>query len=1214
MKNIIIKKKLYFTIGLIILIFFGYIYYINSNIEVQERKCAYRIQRILIKKIKELDYIVKEINKTGNISSFKELDKKGLILLIYRGDSLLSWSNNSIYVPLKYDSIFFNKRISFNSNGWFFLKNYAFDDFKVVGIIRIKNEFLYENKYLKNRIHDDFRIKQDVILSEKPDKYNIYDNDGNFLFSIHIKNLVNKSILSYLLLIIYIFLILILFFVIAKLIIIQKSNVIRYLILVFLISIVIILRILQILTKFPALLYDSQLFNPVYFASSDLLPSLGDCLINSIIILCIFVLLLYFNRKYINKKTIVVLFENLLFTFYFFFLIYQIKVLVLNSSISFEFHKLGNLNFLTIIAFFIISIHLFVLMYILNYRFKTQDNLLSEKSILTIILFALMIFLSFNLTGYKIDLIFGLFFIAFYIFFSVLRKIFTPESYTFLVFQLLLLSLLTIYTILYYNNKKEKQNMQIIAENLSYEHDPVAEYLFEEVSSKIQNDSILKNYLFNLNITYDEIYKYLRDNYFSGYWIKYNLLFYDCRPYDSVIFKIPETYKAHCYNYFSILIEKYGMLLPNSNFYYMKNKSGRINYLGVFTFYDKKKNVEMSIFIELETRQNIDLPGYPAILLDENIKRNVYSQDYSYAKYKNGILISKYGDFSYSYHENYFNVLENKNIYFFRNNGFLHLVYKSKNDVTIVISKPILNVFDVILSFSYVFIFFYVLFLVIYAFHKLKEYKVIILTIKNKIQISLILILLISLVFTGLGIVFFSIKQQEKKNFEYLKEKIQSIYAELDSRFAFKTNIKVDDIFFNKNNNKEIDQFIYKLSDIFYTDINLYSIDGVLITTSRPEIFNRKLVGNLMNPEAYYEIIWNGKTEFIHYENIGKLKYLSAYIPYINARGKFLGFINLPYFIKEDIVKKEIINLLVTISNVYVILILLALVLSMVLSNTITRNLKMLKDRFSKIELLKKHELIEYKGNDEIAGLVNEYNRMVAELQKNAELLAKTEREMAWREMARQVAHEIKNPLTPMKLNVQYLYKAWKEKREDFDDVLKKVTEILIEQIDNLSRIASEFSNFAKMPQPINEKVNLEDILQKVMDLYSNQNVEIIKKIETELPIYLFVDKDQILRAFINLINNGIQSVPDDKYPRIEITIKRFEDKIKIEISDNGKGIPDDLKDKLFIPNFTTKSSGMGLGLAITKNIIESAGGSISFVSGINKGTTFIIILPEMKF
>jgi nitrogen fixation/metabolism regulation signal transduction histidine kinase len=239
---------------------------------------------------------------------------------------------------------------------------------------------------------------------------------------------------------------------------------------------------------------------------------------------------------------------------------------------------------------------------------------------------------------------------------------------------------------------------------------------------------------------------------------------------------------------------------------------------------------------------------------------------------------------------------------------------------------------------------------------------------------------------------------------------------------------------------------------------------------------------------------------------------------------------------------------------------------------------------------------------------------MVSELTENADKLAKSERESAWREMAKQIAHEIKNPLTPMKLSVQYLQKAWKDGIPDFDLRLEKFSNSLISQINNLSNIATEFSNFAKMPRARAEEVN---IIAKLSDsinlLESTENV----KFETDFggvkELYVYADKEQVLIVFSNLIQNGIQAVPKGRDAVIRIKAEELNDQVKISISDNGSGVPADLRDKLFIPNFTTKTSGMGLGLAIVKNIVVNAGGEIWYETEMNTGTTFFVTFPIYK-
>jgi nitrogen fixation/metabolism regulation signal transduction histidine kinase len=235
---------------------------------------------------------------------------------------------------------------------------------------------------------------------------------------------------------------------------------------------------------------------------------------------------------------------------------------------------------------------------------------------------------------------------------------------------------------------------------------------------------------------------------------------------------------------------------------------------------------------------------------------------------------------------------------------------------------------------------------------------------------------------------------------------------------------------------------------------------------------------------------------------------------------------------------------------------------------------------------------------------------MVDELTRSAELLARSERESAWREMAKQVAHEIKNPLTPMKLNVQHLERAWKDNPGEWEKNLKKITTTLVEQIDELSAIATEFSNFAQMPKANNVKLELKERISDVVGLFSKTAGIQFKTIFTDQETIIFADKEQISRVFINLIKNAIQAVPDGRKGRVDIRLETADGFAVVKVNDNGAGIPEELGDKLFQPNFTTRSGGMGMGLAIVKSIIENANGEISYETIMGKGTTFIVKLP----
>ncbi|RZL44570.1 MAG: GHKL domain-containing protein, partial [Pedobacter sp.] len=254
---------------------------------------------------------------------------------------------------------------------------------------------------------------------------------------------------------------------------------------------------------------------------------------------------------------------------------------------------------------------------------------------------------------------------------------------------------------------------------------------------------------------------------------------------------------------------------------------------------------------------------------------------------------------------------------------------------------------------------------------------------------------------------------------------------------------------------------------------------------------------------------------------------------------------------------------------------------------------------------------IVWRRHDEIGSLIKEYNSMIAALEDSATKLAQSERENAWREMAKQVAHEIKNPLTPLKLGVQLLEKSWKEKDPNFELKFNKFSKSFIEQIDSLSKIASEFSNFAKMPDTKLEQTPVLAIIEQAREVFkSAENVDITVNNKSEINIYIEADRDQLLRTFNNLFKNAIEANDGDGQCVINILVYNDNRNAYIEIADNGKGIPAILHDKIFVPNFTTKTSGTGLGLAFVKQAIENAGGNISFLSVIGKGTTFYLNFP----
>jgi nitrogen fixation/metabolism regulation signal transduction histidine kinase len=399
---------------------------------------------------------------------------------------------------------------------------------------------------------------------------------------------------------------------------------------------------------------------------------------------------------------------------------------------------------------------------------------------------------------------------------------------------------------------------------------------------------------------------------------------------------------------------------------------------------------------------------------------------------------------------------------------------------------------------------------------------------------------------------------------------------------------------------------------IHRNDINIYDLQGNLITSSEMEIFNKGIVGHRM--ESVVFLIFNklNQEEVIVQERIGDLNYKSAYVPLRLPNEEKLGYLELPYYAKSRNLRDDVTDFMGTLLNVYVFLLLIASLIAIIVANSITKPISVIGERFRRFKL-GSNEPLHWEGKDELGALITDYNRMIQQVEESTDKLKKSEREGAWRVMAQQVAHEIKNPLTPMKLSIQYLQYALKSNPDNVIPLIDKVARTLAEQIDNLSQIATAFSDFAKMPKTENKPLDLKSLLESVHTLFlENEQVEINAQLPKS-PLYVFADKNHLLRVFNNLISNAIQAIPDDRPGKIDLYLYREGDKAIVKVSDNGKGIADEMKDKVFIPHFTTRSSGMGLGLAMCKDIVEMAEGKIYFHTVVGTGTDFFVELPVIE-
>jgi len=468
-------------------------------------------------------------------------------------------------------------------------------------------------------------------------------------------------------------------------------------------------------------------------------------------------------------------------------------------------------------------------------------------------------------------------------------------------------------------------------------------------------------------------------------------------------------------------------------------------------------------------------------------------------------------------------------------------------------------------------------------------------SLKTKIQLSIILLILFTFLIIGAITGFYFKNLIEANQRTKHKEETSSIINNIRSDIQ---NIDDDDSALKYLNSKLKD-----LSFVHNKELGLFDYSGTLVGSTSRELNAIRVPYPIWNTSMQDNSRFDAPLDFDRSD--------TEFVPVYLTEKRPFAFIGIDH--KSYNSSGNILDFLSTILNAYIFLFLIAGAIAITIANSITQPLSILAEKLKKFKLGKTNEFLEWKSNDEIGTLIYDYNNLTQELERSAGLLAKTERDIAWREMAKQVAHEIKNPLTPMKLSIQYLERATKDYPEKAIDLIPKISSTLIEQIDNLSQIANEFSNFATMPQASNEKLILNEIVETIHDLFRKRDDMDINMIEPIDDLYVFADKNHLVRILNNLLKNAIQAIPDNKRGKIEIELKRQGNEAVIRISDNGTGIPDHMKDKVFTPNFTTKSSGTGLGLAISSNMIESFNGRIYFETKVGQGTDFYVSIPLMR-
>ena len=996
----------------------------------------------------------------------------------------------------------------------------------------------------------------------------------------------------------------------------------------FLISVILLLRIIVYLTPGLLNLRQFELFDPTIYSSSIILSSLGDLVINSFL----FCWIIMFVRRELSNYTIpqsihrwqnwvwiIVGLALLVITTFQFGNI--VESLVADAKISFNvtnfFSLLNNYSFVGFIALAALALGYFLLSQIL---FQLIGYLIRSLSIVLYIIIATMglLLLTFikNTDTVELD-IYVLIWLLGYVW-LMQRRIFFDLRFRLnvseVLFWLFIFSTSISAVILFENRKMKEGERREMAERLGEQSNPSSEKMLSIDFSYIDNDFLSLNFArFRDPYSNQALKDSMINRNFIAYQSKFDTRFYTYDGDEKPLYNEPpisfdtlnttftvqgKSTDIPDLRYIERSFDKFTFIYKKS---LRNDTTGKIiGYLFILSEPKEDKGND-ALVPELFRQHTEDLPEYYAIYNNRELVRVAPHSDYPFSTHLTEEQLPK---------ADYVHV---------KKDGFDELWHRITEDNFVVVVKRDNSSIEDITLFAYLFSAFLLLVavfrvtaLLIWSrlhWSQLKTYWQ--MNIRSQIHTTIIFISLFSFVVIGVATILFFINRYNRNNQDRLSKSMQSMVSEVQSKLYVSGDQGGG--FYYQWSTGELQRQVEEIAQVHATDINIYDPQGNLEVSSNLFVYNKGILSKKMHPLAYYNLHQLNTIQYTHYEQIGGISYVSVYSPLRDDKGNAYAYLNIPSFTTQDELKDEISNFLVTIINLNAFIFLIAGTIALFLTNRITSSFLLISKKMQEVNLGKTNEEIEWVRNDEIGGLVKEYNKMVKKLEESAAALAKSEREGAWREMARQVAHEIKNPLTPMKLSIQYLQKAIDNNSANVKEMASSVAKTLVEQIDHLSKIASDFSQFANIGNPKKEVFDLHELLYSLTSLYETTENLLFKWVPVHQRIMVYADKTQLNRLFTNLLQNAMEACDNNSRRVISVSEEYKEESIIVKVSDNGEGIPLEMQSKIFIPNFTTKSSGTGLGLAMSKTIVEQVKGKIWFETVEGEGTTFYVELPVLR-
>ena len=1142
-----------------------------------------------------------------------------------------------------------NRRTLRDKNKIFYHFRQEAGNFKIVTLLPILADYKVDNSLLPRKLFlgrysDDPSVtaegnKIDVHLRQVDDGVKIFDKGGNFVFCLSIPDLAvfvqqTRLKVAYCLLGALFCLLFLLYQKIGK----RRLQVGNMQIAGVwpMLSLVLALRIVAFSFGFPGNYLQTSFFSPTILAIGQYAPSLGDLLINVIVFLIAIWLLIkhyrrglsHFYRIALKNEMLawvvqcIVLSLSTLITWLFFVFIADV---IANSTINFEFENVFQLDTYSYIAFGMIGAVLvgwqLIILELLRFSFHFfKGNGRWIKVFLSIFWLTGLSFVLFGVDAaylISVPIVFGL---SLLIFTRTQRTVVFKLDLPNFLLVIFMFSLLSMIGVVKGNDLRKNNLMQMVADRQSNDHDLITEFVFERVVGEVEAEAFLLDYT-----DVNGIAKRLKEQFFESSFKGYEVRIFIYGDSSKLLDKTGD-YRPYLFPTSDPSLEQMGTKTMTDDLYLVKYYKGLFEniYIGKFPLLLRSLG-NILVWVELLPTEISPNRLYPQLLLDDHVRNKaLLSNEFDYAVYKDERLFRKHSVDPFPIFYQGPKLGATGALVYAQKNHYQNLYNEVSKNKIVNVRRPELRAFDVVNAFSYIF-YFYILaaILLMLPFWVVeilrKPFSLRDLSLKARIQTFFLCLSVLPLFIVVFVLspyirdhIFRDIRNDLQTQTQQITGFIREDYLKLrrySTSFSAQQGTLLNDL------REKLDERLTTIEKTFGNDINIYYSNGKLHMTTQPSIFELGLTSRYMNPKVYRAIRTGSISDIVIEDKIGNVTYFSGFYPIMSDDRKIVGFMNIPFYKNQEKVNAQSLSLLTLMVNIYVFIFLAIGILAVIISNSIIRPLALLSEKLNATMLGRRNEPIEWSSHDEIGEIILAYNQMLSKLEESEEKLARSEREMAWQEMARQVAHEIKNPLTPMRLSVQHLVRNWgndKPENPKLNSLFEKVTRTILVQIESLVNIANSFSQFANMPEPQRSKFVLQKVVQEVHDLYSaDQDFEFEMKLP-EGEFQVNADRDQLSRVFNNLVKNAKQAIEHED-GKVEITMTITGGMAKVMIKDNGKGVPEEIGNRIFEPRFSTKSSGMGLGLAIVKKIVESAGGKIYFESEVGKGTQFFVELPETK-